>query len=370
MSETRTGGRGVRFLTTTGWFVIVVAGMRAAESILVPLLLSLFIALLCAPPLLWMERKGVPTALAVSLLILAVILAGLMVGAIAGSSLSDFSVAVPHYQEQLKTQLHSVLKLVQDIGVKVSPEELLAYVDPGAAVRLGATMLTGLGEMLTNSFLILLTVTFILFEASTFPQKLAAIWEDGKAPFGRLGKFSENVYRFLAIKTLVSIATGVVVTIWLAVLGVDFPLLWGLLAFLLNYIPSLGSIIAAGPPVVLGFIQFGVGSALLVGLGFLVINVLFGTLLEPRLMGQRLGLSTLAVFLSLVFWGWVLGPVGMILCVPLTMIAKIALESSEDTRWISVLLGPAQAAVEVSLAPSASRSPGRHGGDAGTAPPT
>ena len=156
---------------------------------------------------------------------------------------------------------------------------------------------------------------------------------------GRFRGFIESFNRYLALKTLFSLATGVVIGIWLAVLGVDFALLWGLLAFLLNFVPNIGSIIAAIPAIFLAFIQLGWGPALLTCLGYIVVNVVFGSILEPKFMGRRLGLSTLVVFLSLVFWGWVLGPVGMVLSVPLTMIVKIAMESNEDTRWIAILLG-------------------------------
>ena len=123
-------------------------------------------------------------------------------------------------------------------------------------------------------------------------------------------------------------------------------MLWGVLAFLLNYIPNLGSIIAGTPAVLLAFIQFGLGRALVVAAGYVVINIVFGNMIEPKIMGQRLGLSTLTVFLSLVFWGWVWGPVGMILSVPLTMVVKIALESKTETRWIALLLGSERALKE------------------------
>jgi predicted PurR-regulated permease PerM len=158
---------------------------------------------------------------------------------------------------------------------------------------------------------------------------------------GHLTKFTESVNRYLALKTLFSLLTGVAIWIWLSILGVDFSLLWGLVAFLLNFVPNIGSIIAAIPAVLLALIQLGMGSALLASLGYVVVNVVVGSIIEPKFMGRGLGLSTLVVFLSLVFWGWVLGPVGMVLSVPLTMIVKIALESHEDTSWIAIILGSA-----------------------------
>jgi predicted PurR-regulated permease PerM len=141
------------------------------------------------------------------------------------------------------------------------------------------------------------------------------------------------------IKTLTSLATGIAITIWMLILGVDYPLLWGFLAFMLNYIPTIGSIIAAIPTALLALVQLGSGYMVLVLIGYLVVNITIGNFIEPKVMGRGLGLSTLVVFLSLVFWGYILGPVGMLLAVPLTMILKIALGSSEETSWIATMLG-------------------------------
>ena len=155
----------------------------------------------------------------------------------------------------------------------------------------------------------------------------------------RFQAISSSINRYMVIKTITSLSTGIVIGIWLWFLGVDYALLWALLAFLLNFVPNIGSIIAAIPAVLLALVQFGVGKALMTALGYVAVNVIIGSLIEPRFMGRGLGLSTLVVFLSLVFWGWVLGPVGMLLSVPLTMILKIALESNDDTLWIAVILG-------------------------------
>jgi predicted PurR-regulated permease PerM len=151
--------------------------------------------------------------------------------------------------------------------------------------------------------------------------------------------FSDSVQRYLLIKTLVSLATGFVVGIALTILGVDYAILWAVIAFLLNYIPNIGSIIAAVPPMLIAMIQLGPMSSLLVAGLYIVINTIFGNVVEPRYMGRSLGLSTLVVFVSLVFWGWVFGPVGMLLSIPLTMVVKIALENSDRNRWLAVLLG-------------------------------
>jgi predicted PurR-regulated permease PerM len=201
--------------------------------------------------------------------------------------------------------------------------------------------LAGIGAVLSDSLLITLTVVFILAEATSFPSKLRQILSDPQRDLPLFAQFTTNMNRYIAIKTSVSIGTGIVVTIVLWALKVDFPLLWGLLAVLLNFIPTIGSIIAAVPPVLLAIVQIGPATAGAVAASFFLINMVMGNMVEPRFMGRSLGLSTLVVFLSLVLWGWLLGPVGMLLSVPLTMTAKIAMEANPDTAWIAHLLGPA-----------------------------
>jgi predicted PurR-regulated permease PerM len=230
---------------------------------------------------------------------------------------------------------------LKDLGFDISTQVLTDYFNPAKALNMAANTLAGLSNVLTNVFLILLTVIFILFEASGFPKKLYASLGDPENSLPRFGELTTSVNRYVGIKTVFSLVTGITIGIWLAVLGVDYPLLWGMLAFLLNFVPNIGSIIAAVPAVLLALIQLGTGLALMTCLGYGVVNIVVGSILEPKFMGRGLGLSTLVVFLSLVFWGWVLGPIGMVLSVPLTIITKIALDSSEETRWIAVMLGPA-----------------------------
>jgi len=333
--------------------IVIVAGMRAAAPIVVPFLLAAFIAVVCAPPMFWLQRKGVPAVLAVVAVIVGVMVAGLLIGAVIGTSLRDFPDAVPGYQARLHEQVAVLREWFAARGIVLPDPVAAGYLDPGKAMELVAYVLAGLGGVLGNAFLILLTVVFMLFEAASLPDKLRGIVRDPDTTLPRLGAITAGVKRYLGIKTLISLATGIAIAVWLAVLGVDYALLWGLLAFLFNYVPNIGSFIAAVPAVLLGLIQLGTGSALLVAAGYTVVNVVVGNVVEPRFMGRGVGLSTLVVFLSLVFWGWVLGPVGMLLSVPLTIAAKIALEAREATRPIAILLG-----AEVPVAPPAGEGDG------------
>ncbi len=337
MASARSSNYGL--LLTLASFVIVVAGMRAAQSLLVPFLLASFIAILCAGPMHWLQRRRVPAGLAVLMVILTVVGSSLTVLILVGSSANDFSSALPEYQQSLRTQTLSLVTWLQGLGLSVSTNLITDYFDPAKALQIAGNMLARASGVLANAFMILLTVVFILLEAAGLPDKLRAGLDNAEASLKSFERFNTGVQQYLAIKTLVSFATGVLITLWLVILGLDYPLLWGLVAFLLNYIPNIGSIIAAVPAVLLAVVQLGPVSSLMVAGGYLAVNLLMGSAIEPKLMGRKLGLSTLVVFLSLVFWGWALGPVGMLLSVPLTMIVKIALEVKPETRWLALLLG-------------------------------
>ena len=328
-------------MVVTAAFVIIVAGMRAAEAVLVPFLLSIFISIVVGPPMFWLRRHGVPTSLALLSAILAIVLASVLFGAILGNSIRDFTLAVPGYNVRLQSESSRLLGWLSAWGVENPGQQVLQVFDPGDAMQLAARTLSGFGAVLTNALLILMTVAFILLEASTLPAKVRAALAEPGGSIVDLQRFVDTVQRYMAMKTLISLLTGSVIFLALTIVGVDYALLWGMLAFLLNYVPSIGSLIAAVPAVLLTFVQLGAFPALVVAGVYIVVNFVIGSILEPRVMGQGLGLSTLVVFSSLVFWGWVLGPVGMLLSVPLTMTAKIALESREESHWLAVMLGPA-----------------------------
>ena len=328
-----------RGIMTAAAVVIVVAGMKAAVTILVPFLLAAFIAIVMSPALAWLRGKGFPGWLTLLIVITAMVVVGAVVVTVVGKSVHDFSGDLPTYEAKLREKVGGFVDWLDGRGVDTSGLRASELMDVGAAMRLTAATLNSFSGLLANGFLILMTVVFILLEASSFPAKLATIAGGRADGMARFDDFLASINRYMAIKTAVSLATGVVIAVWLKILGVNYALLWGLLAFLLNYVPNIGSILAAVPAVLLAFVQLGMLRALGVAGGFLVVNIVMGNVIEPRLMGRGLGLSTLVVFLSLLFWGWVLGPVGMLLSVPLTVMVKIALDSREETRWLAVLLG-------------------------------
>jgi predicted PurR-regulated permease PerM len=324
-------------------FVVVVAGMKAASSIIVPFLLALFIAVICSPPLTWLKQHRVPTWLVFIIILLVLMVGGAIIVLIIGSSLTSFSEKLPAYQGMFTAKLSSLIIWLQEHRLAISDDLVKEYINPGAVMQMVAQLMTGLSGVLTNAVMILIAVLFILIEATAFPLKIRKAVSQSDEVLDGVDDMISTINNYLAIKTLFSLLTGIFIALLLWLLGVDFPLLWGLLAFMLNFIPNIGSIIAAIPPILLALIQLGWWHAAIATVGFLAINFIFSNIFEPRMMGRRLGLSMLVIFVSLIFWGWVLGPVGMFLSVPLTMVFKLAMEHNDQTRWISILIGSSTA---------------------------
>ena len=332
---------GERWLFNLAAFVVVIAGIKSASAIIVTLLVALFVALISAPLSIGLKNRGIPNAFSVliALIFLLSIVAGL--SAVVGGSVNAFSAAAPMYEARLNEQLESVWIIAASYDIPIDANQLRQTLNTSGVFTLLSNLLTALGALLTNGFLILLIVVFILMEAASMPKKVRVAFGRGEhEPFVAFTQFMRHLNQYLLIKTLIGVLTGVAVTGFLLSEGIDFPFVLGLLAFLLNYIPTLGSILAGVPAVILAFLEFGLGSAGLTTLIYLGVNISLGQIIEPRLQGQGLGLSPMVVFLSLVFWGWLLGIVGILLAIPLTMTAKLAFEESSKYRWLAILLGP------------------------------
>ncbi|HKK52615.1 MAG TPA: AI-2E family transporter [Myxococcota bacterium] len=322
--------------------VVIVAGMKAASSLFVPFLLAAFISLLCAPALFWLRDRGLPTPIALVVVLLGLLGIGAALGGLLGTSINEFTRLLPAYQARFGAVVESVATTLVDWGIDLGPstEEANPF-DPQAALGLVGNLAGNLGTLLNNAFLLFLTVCFILLEASSFPWKVREAFGESDEVDDRMNEIGDSIRRYLGIKTLTSMATGFLAYGLLILLGVKFAPLWGLIAFLLNFVPAIGSVIAAVPAVALALVDNGAETAAIVALGYILINISIGNFLEPRVMGEGMGLSPLVVLVSLIFWGWVLGSVGMVLAVPLTVILRIMLDSQPSTQWLAVLLGPA-----------------------------
>jgi AI-2 transport protein TqsA len=332
--------RAARHLLMVATLVVIIAGMRAASSVLALFMLAAFFAAICTVPLTWLRRRAVPSKLAVGVTAGGIFVLGSLLVVLVAVSVNSFLADLPQNQQRLNALSASAIAWLNAHGAHVSGEALSQRLDLGIVMGFAGAMLAGLSGVIASGFLVLVTIVFMLLEAAGFPKKLRMALNNPERSLAGLREFSETARRYLLIKTLVGVAVGAVIGLWLWILGLNYAFLWGFLAFLLNFVPYIGCYIAAVPALLLALVELGPGSAGLALLGYLAANLVTGYLVEPRLMGAQLGLSPLVVFASLLIWGWVLGPVGTILSVPLTVLLRIALEAKPDTRWIAILLGP------------------------------
>lgn len=333
---------GARTLVVLAAAAFVVAALKAAGTLLLPFLVAVFLSVLVAPMVLWLERRGVPVVLSALVVMLAVFAGVAAFAGLVTTSMIGFDDALPRYERALLQMTDATIAWLEARGLSVDEGVWLEHFDPGSVVALVGVFLSGIVTALSNLALVLLTVFFVLLEVAGFPRKLRAAVGDPNADLRPFAEIAVELQRYLWMKTAMSLLVGVLVYVWLALLGVDFPVLWGLVAFLLNYVPNVGAFVAGLPPLLVATVQPEIGTfeIVLIIVGFTAIHTVVGNIVEPQMFGRELGLSPLVVFLSLAFWGWVWGPVGMLLSVPLTMIVKLLLERAEDLRWIAVLLGP------------------------------
>lgn len=320
-------------------FIIIIAGIIFSASLIKPLLMAVFIGIICAQPISWMQKKKVPKGIAIGIVLVGGIILFSVFGIIIGNSLYSFSSDVQKYEQNLFDMGNSVLQSLSDHGIDIEPKSKSDMLMPAKIFSFTQSLLGSIGSAMGSVFTVIFLVLFLLFELDSIPVKITAIFKGPHGSLSYLRVIGANIRHYLSIKTLVSLLTGILVWGALKIIGVDYAIIWALIAFLLNYIPNIGSIIAAIPAVLFAFVQLGFGGALWTTLVFVAVNMIIGNVVEPKVMGKGLGLSTFVVFVSLLFWGFVLGTVGMFLSVPLTMAIKIMLAQNEQTKWIAILLG-------------------------------
>ncbi|HEY5125092.1 MAG TPA: AI-2E family transporter [Ignavibacteria bacterium] len=326
--------------------LIIFAGVIYAKSIITPFLLALFMSIICEKPISWLEKKKTPRWLALIIVMLGLIVLFSGFSLLIGETLSSFSGNLSKYESTLTTISNSFIQFLNEKGLNIPQDQISNLVQPAKILSFTASALNKLFSMMGNTFLIFLIILFILMEFGSFSVKAKAIMSESDKPITFLSAILQNIRHYLGIKTLFCLSIGILIYLALLIIGVDYPLLWALIGGLMNYIPNIGSIIAAIPTVLFALVQLGIGGALWTLGSFIVIHNVLGNFLEPRIMGKGLGLSTLVVFLSLLFWGFILGMVGMVLSVPITMTIKIILEQNEKTKWLAILLGtPAEAKI-------------------------
>lgn len=334
-----------RTLVAMAALVIVFAGIKLAAEIVVPFLLALFIAIICSPVIKAMTQRKVPHGIAIALLFILILIVFFFLAGLINSSVQEFTRSIPQYKVLLSERINDAMALAQKLKlpIVISREAIMEHFDPSVIMNFVSRLLLNFSGVVTNVFVLILAVIFMLLEAPTIKHKLALVLSDNEhdvvAEEHHIDRILDGVISYLGVKTVISLLTGVTTWILLDVAGVQYAILWATLSFLLNYIPNIGSIIAAVPIIVQALLLNGFGVGMGVTAGIIASNIVIGNIIEPKMMGKTLGLSTLVVFFSLLFWGWLLGTVGMLLSVPLTMAFKITLESSESTKKYAALLG-------------------------------
>lgn len=322
--------------------IIVVAGLKLAQPLLAPLLLAALITATSAPIAAWLSARGLPASLgaAVALLVGVAFLAGC--GLLLAYSSMEARAQLPTYWARIQDGAGALAAYLTRLGFPATRESVLSIIDASKVVHVVKTALTAGADVLPHLIVLPLLVFFALAEIAGFGDKLRFILPDTSKGLERIETATRDVQKYLLVKTITSLAAALLIGLWLVVFKIDFAVLLAVLAFLLHFIPNLGSAIATIPGVAIALLQHGPGTALLVALGYLVINGIVGNVVEPKVMGRTLGLSPLVVLLAMVFWGWLWGPIGALLSVPLTMIAKISMENSDRLGWVAVLIGPAE----------------------------
>lgn len=327
-----------RALLVAAAVVIIIAGMKSANSLIAPFLMAIFVAIVFSPSLFWLERKGVPHSLSVVIVLAVIGLIGTLIIIWLGNSLSELSSILPSYKAKLTILYEQFRGWLLGWSIKLPDIQTLAILNPDSLVKMLNRLLNSLSGLIGDALIVFIAVLFLMIDLIHVPAKLRSLFASPEQSMPHLIKFSNNVIHYLALKSITSLITATCVALLLWYFSYDFIALWAVLAFLLNFIPYLGSALAAIAPIIMGLIDHGGLAAFWVTIGYIAINIVIGQIVETRLIGNTLNLSSFVVFVSLTFWGWVLGPVGMFLSIPLTMLLLIGLQSNESTRRYATLL--------------------------------
>jgi len=322
----------------TAVFVVVIAGLKIASEIVIILLLAIFISSLLSAFLTFLNKKRIPKLISYSFLTLLFVVFVSLITYLVNTSLASFVSALPIYEEKIKNLTLLTFSYLDTYNIKVNKDEILKLLDFNYLFTFTKDIISNLGVILSKLLLITIGVAFILSESKLFNKKLKVIFKNDTQKLVSFNLFSHNLQKYFAVKTFTSFLTGLLIYFVLLFFGIQYALLWAFVAFLFNFIPVVGSIVASLPAVLIALVSGNIEMTLWLIIIYVIINISISNILEPKFMGTHLNLSPMIIFFSLIFWGWVLGIVGMFLAVPITMTIKIAFESSENTKWIGILL--------------------------------
>ena len=321
-------------------FMIIVAGIQTAASILNAFFLAFLITICVTPLLQWLLRRGVAGAIALLLTILTVLFCGVILIAFLGVSVSELIKIVPTYEARIDSLSASIGNFLQNRGIDPEPLLSLQFFQTKQLIKTVVLFLTTIGGALGSSLLLLLIVAFMLVESTGFSSKLRQAITSNSPVLEQFNRFTQDIRTYMTITAGAGILAAVGDLIVLLLLGIDLAPLWGVMFFLLSFIPGVGFLLAVIPPVLLALLEFDITRAILVFFACFLVDNIVDKGIKPKFMQEGLDLSILVIFLSVIFWSWVLGPTGAILSVPLTMmVKKVVLESFEETKGLAILLG-------------------------------
>lgn len=327
---------GVRFWIIVMGVIVAFSAIKYASGLVNMLLLALFLTSISLAPLEWLKKKGIPATISIIIIILALLVVVGLTGIVIGSSANNFVEKMPFYQDKFNDIWNGISNFLINYGIMDKGSKPLQELNPANLLPYAGTFFAGFGNVMANSLIVFFIFIFMIFESESFGKKVSYISPESSEQTHRI---IIQIRRYFGIKFITSLSTGVLITVALLIIGVDFPVLWGFLAFILNFIPSIGSFIAAIPAVLLALIQLGPWVSLVTIIVYFVINTIIGNIIEPQMMGKNLGISPLIVFISMIFFGYLLGPIGMLIATPLAILLKIIFDSRPVTRNLGILLG-------------------------------
>ncbi len=317
--------------------VVVLVGMRLAAPVLNPIIFAVVLSLLFGPIYAWLGRRGIPTPVALVIMLVGLTLLFAVIFYVLGASIARFSAGIGSYSAGLNERLASIEPLVDRTGL--SGVNLRDVVEPRALTGAIGVVLSGIAGFLSNLFLILMIMLFLLAEGPALMDRLRASVGGNHPQVERLAFVGQGVVRQFGLRAILNLVTALGVTILLLVFGVDFPFMWGILTFFLSFVPYIGLVLAVAPATLLALAEFGAGRALIVIAGVTVINILAENVLSPMMMSRGLSISPTVVFLSFVFWAWLLGGPGAFLALPMTLFVAVMLDTFPETRWLANFMG-------------------------------
>jgi AI-2 transport protein TqsA len=333
--------------------VVITFGLRAAADIVNTIFLALFLALITLPLFDALKRRGVATGLALTLVIVGMLIVIVGTMAFFVVALTRLATTLPTYQVELTTRIADLKEWLAGIGIDVSSVTSYNLLQPTRFIEFVAGFIAGLISALTSAGFILFLIAYMLIEAASISLRLhAGLGVERPLLLAEVQEFIHGVSVYAARKAILGAVVAIADTALLWALGVDFALLWGVLSFILSFIPNIGFILSLIPPVTLALIQFGPGKALIVLIAYILINGTCDNVIGPRYMGEGLNLSPLVTFVVVMYWSWVLGAAGAFLALPLTILVKtLILDQYVDTRWL---------ALAISIGDGSGGAPGSH----------